>query len=507
MGVDKGILNAMRDHRDKIGAPHFIFSAENPKFIEKSEFKLNHDQVIHHLRGAGYDAHELKGSPERCIAIYGVFPEHAEKLHDLAKRLGQESSVYSDGKNHEKRYHHGEKAGKKEYGNRTAWYREKPGSAHSTLPGGQYHFTHLFGNDDELGELDKAEKIQEDYKDKARTHVDILFRVKIKGREKLSEEIPLHMSLKIFEGMEDFTIKEVEEAVEKFGIVSPDPKKLTFKPIIFNTKENVYYMLKLEGIDDSYEKFYESFGKRGTVYEKFMAHITINEAMYNRFKENELKPEDVEFGPLIVEEGANNCVHTFDDTIEKSEMEKANWKKIGAGLGIAGAMAVTTPKQPQQQAATPARAPASIQKPKEASMYSRQKMLNTIASVESSGGKDTKHRMLGSGERAYGKYGLTPDIIRDTIHMNRDLRGKYKQAMGLKGQDLQNYMQDNPGLEDTIADRHVQRLEHHFGQDPGTIGYAWLEGITGTNRAKKENKDIGGHWHVKKIKDAWSKVK
>ena len=146
----KSIFKAMVDHKQKISGPHFLFSADNPKFPENNKLGLNHEQVLHHLKGAGYDAHEVKGhygAPERSIAIYGVTPEHAEKLHGMAAQLGQDSSIYSSGKDHEMLFHHGDQKGKKVTGQGTNWHQQKPNDFYTSLPGGVHHFTHNFNFD------------------------------------------------------------------------------------------------------------------------------------------------------------------------------------------------------------------------------------------------------------------------------------------------------------------------------------------------------------------------
>jgi hypothetical protein len=133
-------------------------------------------------------------------------------------------------------------------------------------------------------------------------------------------------------------------------------------------------------------------------------------------------------------------------------------------------------------------------------------MLHAIADVESQNGKNENHQPV-KGERAFGKYGLMPNTIRETIGLHPDLSSKHAKAQKLMGDDLRRYMQDNNGLEDTIAGKHLERLEHHFGQDPSKIGYAWLNGIRGTYQAQKQNKDIKTHWHAKKVQDAYDKEK
>ncbi len=122
-------------------------SAENAKFPEKNQIGFDHDKVLAHLKGAGYDASSVNGhygSPERSIIVYSVNPQQAEHLHGLASRLGQDSSIFSDGTNHEMRFHHGEMAGKKITGSGTTWHSSKPQDFYTTLPGDVHHFTHAF---------------------------------------------------------------------------------------------------------------------------------------------------------------------------------------------------------------------------------------------------------------------------------------------------------------------------------------------------------------------------
>lgn len=143
----KALHRQIKEHKEKVNGPHFLFSAENPAFPDRNEVGLTHNDVLNHLQGAGYDAHEIShynGKSERGIIVYGVDGEKTEHLHNLAKRLGQDSSIHSDGENHEMRFHHGERAGKKFKGKGTQWHSTKPDSAHLSLPGGIHHFSHTF---------------------------------------------------------------------------------------------------------------------------------------------------------------------------------------------------------------------------------------------------------------------------------------------------------------------------------------------------------------------------
>lgn len=320
----------------------------------------------------------------------------------------------------------------------------------------------------------------------------------------LTDRIPLHMSIKIFKSPSEYDIKELAQCIKDLGVRKPDPKELKFEPIIFTSEKTglEFFMLKIGNVDPSYEKLYNEYNDVGNVYKKFFTHVTIDKDLYDDVKKNGLKPEDVEFSNLIMEHGANNTVKDFG----KSEDLEKGLKHVGAAIGIASALASTPVRESSTaNAMTMPKPQVQMQSP-----YSSQRMLNTIASVESQHGKMTNHKPLSgihAGESAIGKYALTPNVIRETIHMNRDLKGKHGKALNLRGDDMRRYMEDNPGLEDAVAGKHLQRLEHHFGQDPAKLGYAWLEGIRGTYKADKDKKNIKDHWHAKKIVEAYGKEK
>lgn len=138
-------------------------------------------------------------------------------------------------------------------------------------------------------------------------------------------------------------------------------------------------------------------------------------------------------------------------------------------------------------------------------------IMDAIMAVESSGGKDTKHARLPSnsihhGERAYGKYGLTPLLMRETIKKHKDLAQKYNHMLDLRGDKFQIELQKHPELEDVVANRHYDRLVKHFGHNVDKIAMAWLNGITGTKQAIKNRVDLNNHWHVKKVRKAYENI-
>lgn len=206
---------------------------------------------------------------------------------------------------------------------------------------------------------------------------------------------------------------------------------------------------------------------------------------------------------------------TGSNLLEKSEsiysdfvlLEKGALKNAGIALGMAGAIAGGAHKDSdaaQRMNVLPNHS-------QNAPQYDHHKMLRAISQVESSGGKNTKHAAGGGpihgNEHAVGKYGLMPETIRETINGHKDLKAKHGKALALRGQQLHNYMQDNKGLEDVIADRHLSHMEHVLGQNPSHLGYGWLNGINGTLKARKNGENLTNHWHAKKVSEAYNKEK
>lgn len=169
-----------------------------------------------------------------------------------------------------------------------------------------------------------GEGVHNVYKERAQKGGDILWHAKIKGQTELTEGIPLHMSLKVFEDKKDMNVQELKEKVKEFGIKTPDVSELKFKTTVFTSErdEKKYYMLLVEGTDKAYEDFYESLKHCGTVYKKFMPHITIDKGLYDKINEEGLKPEEVEFEELSIEHGAGNTIHEFKKSLDIDTMKE-----------------------------------------------------------------------------------------------------------------------------------------------------------------------------------------
>lgn len=157
------LLKKEEDHEAKITKPHFLLSAQNPKFPSRDKLKLTHDQALNHLKSQGHDAHSVNGhygSPEKSIVVYGPKKEHIKKLHQFAADMGQDSSIHSNGQKHEIHFHHGADKGKVIHGEGTTFHTKKPKDLYTTLPNGK-HFTHNFhfSKSETLNKAEDSEKV------------------------------------------------------------------------------------------------------------------------------------------------------------------------------------------------------------------------------------------------------------------------------------------------------------------------------------------------------------
>jgi len=167
----------------------------------------------------------------------------------------------------------------------------------------------------------QATGIHDSYKDVAQASANVMFRAKIKGREMLTKEIPLHSTVKTFDDPGKMPIDEIHQKVKELGIERPNPQHLKYETSIVTSPRNgnQYYMLKLHGMHPQVEKFYEHFRGHGITYPKYMAHVTIDKDLYDKVNKEGLQPHEVEFSPLMIEHGANNPTHIFSDSYSSKE--------------------------------------------------------------------------------------------------------------------------------------------------------------------------------------------
>lgn len=194
--------------------------------------------------------------------------------------------------------------------------------------------------------------------------------------------------------------------------------------------------------------------------------------------------------------------HEQNRYFTSNPLEKNNLiNTIMAGVLSAGSPQVETPRQP-----------TSVSQPISQGDAFKQQMLRAIASVESSGGKNTNHEKLPEsgihgGTRAFGHYGITPVLAKETLKLNPELAQKYPEIANAELQDVNNHMAQKENAQHDIAKAHLKRLRSHFGDNPAAISHAWLNGVTGTKRAMGEGKDLSTHWHVQKVLNALNGTK
>ena len=382
--------------------------------------------------------------------------------------------------------------------------------------------------------LFKAEDPQA-YKRMAEKGMMLAHPVRINGQDKRSDNgMGFHSTIKVFNTDRDHP-HAIHALAQHLPLNAPDAKNTQIEPGQFKDRNgNDVFVLKLRG--NSADKIKEHNGRFAhmgdPVSYEYAPHISVPKELHDKIKASGAKTAHeagIEFGHAELKHGPKTLrtyrhepdttrpkvpdvgdlesqPHSEPKTDKLAASEKDNLcplhkgalKNAGIALGMAGALAGSS-----QGASTHAnRSPASIQQPKvQAPAYDHKKMMNAIMQIESSGGKNLNHKPTSTGT-AYGKWALMPGTIKDTIKSHKDLKAKYGKALSLNGENLHRYMQDNKGLEDTIADRHLAHVERHF-KTPEDIGFAWNQGVTGTNRAKKEGKKISEHPYVQKIKGAY----
>jgi hypothetical protein len=124
--------------------PHIIFSAENP--FHPSSVNVPHDKLLASLKAKGFDVQGANGkydNEEKSIVVKNPSPRQSQFIHHLATKMGQDSLIHSDGKNHEMRFLNGPNAGKHHKGQGTNFHQQKPENYYTQLDDGSL-FTHNF---------------------------------------------------------------------------------------------------------------------------------------------------------------------------------------------------------------------------------------------------------------------------------------------------------------------------------------------------------------------------
>ena len=107
--------------------PHVLFSPANALYDKQID--MTPDEVLELLKRKGLVAEPAigkYGEVEPSIMVHNVEHHHIPFLFDLAKKLGQESAIYSSGGKHEAHYLNGPNTGKVARGMGTALHEKEP---------------------------------------------------------------------------------------------------------------------------------------------------------------------------------------------------------------------------------------------------------------------------------------------------------------------------------------------------------------------------------------------
>lgn len=217
------------------------------------------------------------------------------------------------------------------------------------------------------------------------------------------------------------------------------------------------------------------------------------------------------------EEGINfeDLAKQLSDGQIDTDMVDLNKSMIGKIIPAATALALLGAPQEYTHALPAEHMPAAVQQvtqnPKPVQEIQREPAsainpdLKAINMVESSGGINTRHAMMHSGPhkgtRAYGRFGLMPMTILETVNKSPALSNKYPQFHGLDYKKdhakIHKLMSQNPQAEIDIANTHWKKLSNNFGGNKNKMAYAWLNGVAGTKRMPQT--EIDKHDYVQKF--------
>jgi len=113
--------------KDVLASPHVLFSPGNPLYPVSA--KMTPDEVLEFVKDHGLIAEPAigkYGDVEPSIMVHNVKRNQLPFLFELAKKLGQESIIHSEGGNHEAHYLNGPNTGKIARGVGTAIHEKEP---------------------------------------------------------------------------------------------------------------------------------------------------------------------------------------------------------------------------------------------------------------------------------------------------------------------------------------------------------------------------------------------
>lgn len=132
--------------------------------------------------------------------------------------------------------------------------------------------------------------------------------------------------------------------------------------------------------------------------------------------------------------------------------------------------------------------------------------LNTIAMIESSGGKNFDHAQIQSGmhqgHKAAGTYGLMPNTVYDVLNQMRKeapLEYEMQQLKEFNPREVKAAIERNPEIERKLAEKLATHVLDKQGGDEEKAAYSWFQGHN-LSPESIDNQNYAQHDYVQKYK-------
>lgn len=204
-----------------------------------------------------------------------------------------------------------------------------------------------------------------------------------------------------------------------------------------------------------------------------------------------------------VEMDSDDGIYGHHDAYGVTPFTKGFGQKIKAA-GMAGLMSLSTAHAAPAEAPAPqAVPPPQSQQADDFGTNPMDRFLWTIMQVESSGGRNTAHKMvqhgMHAGEAAMGRWGLMPNTVREMVkraQRSNKSNPALDMVASLDGPKMADYIKKNPQVELSIARSLAQHVMRRQGYNRHKAAYAWTMGHN-LFSGEVPTEDLANHPYVK----------
>jgi len=131
--------------------------------------------------------------------------------------------------------------------------------------------------------------------------------------------------------------------------------------------------------------------------------------------------------------------------------------------------------------------------------------LNSISQIESSGGKNTNHETITSGQhtghKAIGSYGLMPNTVKYVAGIAS--HDNVKALKDLTPEQITETLGKDKVLTHEVAREYVSRMDTRFDGNLSRMAFSWFNG----HNSKATDQEVKDHWYTKKFHGYHNKLK